>query len=153
MLTHRYRYDWVDFPVDPPDATEENWNPDFAGFRARIMANPLKRDVDDERRARQARDEIKTEVAEAEYLQLIAPRVVAWEFETEDITGAIVAVPPPADSWEAFHVLPPALYWWLTSIVPAMHLPKLKAIWLGDAGITGTTTQTDRTLDPELLTS
>jgi len=61
--------------------------------------------------------------------------VTRWNLEARDEDGVIRAVPAPgdaADNWRAFYLLPVGLLWWITRLVPAMHLPRVKAIWLGE---------------------
>lgn len=122
MFTRSPRYIWVEW--EKPEDWQEG-DPDYTGFRARILANPTAGDVHGELEMR--RSVLKQEITGDDYLQFLAPRVVEWDYRLEDVNGEIVDVPAPGenpDNWQAFRLLELSLHVWLCDQIRNVHVPK-----------------------------
>lgn len=122
MYIRAQRFVWVTW--EKPDDWQED-DPDYTGFRAKILANPTAGDVFAEMELRQA--VLKSEATGDDYLQHIAPRVPEWDYQLEDASGTVTSVPAPgafADNWEAFRLLEMPLHVWLCTQLRTVHLPK-----------------------------
>lgn len=125
MYTRRKRFEWIAW--EKPEGWADG-DPDYSGFRARILANPTAGDVNHESElfgqiARNMRDQSLVDA----YAEALAERVPEWEYAEEDENGDVVPVPAPgegAGNWQAFYLLDPGLFWWLIGQIRGAHLPK-----------------------------
>lgn len=128
--------------VTYPDGIEgtEGW----AGFRARILANPS--GAERRHAARLFREYNRQASAENEdaFWQAVAPRIVEWNFEVRQEDGSTVTYPPPAAQWDTVYELEPVVMIWLALQIQLVFLPKASARTEGqgsppDVGTTDTT--------------
>lgn len=145
-FVYRRRYRWVDYPEAGADDAPVSHQPDYVGFRVEILANPTGGEVEDE--AARWRDVLKGKVPMSDYLESVAYRVRAWNYQAEDLaSGEIADVPAPAaGEWRTFHTLPNDLMFWVVVQARQAHLPKaMTKPRTGDAGTTATATPSDST--------
>lgn len=79
-----HRYEWRDFPTEP--IGEWAPHPDYAGVRVKLLVNPTGAEHRDEVKARAGSND--------EYLEHIAPRIVAWNLTN----GGEPVIPPAQDA-------------------------------------------------------
>jgi hypothetical protein len=146
-MQYRRRYEWVKFPEG------DDWNPDYAGFRAKVLVNPSGSELHEETRLFHASDGVKqdegltaeqltaaTRAAQDEYFQYVADRVPEWEYEAETVNGEILPVPAPGEhegNWQAFYLLEWPLCIWLRNMIHYAHLPKVRAMLAGEVSVNG----------------
>ena len=114
--------------VTYPDG--DGWVPEFAGFTARILANPNGGELRHETKLYEASNGTDLEAQDA-YWQYVAPRVVDWSYQYRDDAGDVVTPPPPAERWESFLDLPLGIAIWLRQCIHLAHVPKALEILEG----------------------
>lgn len=163
-FTYQAIWTWIAYPAAQPEVerrTEEGdveyepaawWTPNFKGFRALVLSNPLGGQTRRESEAWRAYN--RGELSEPEYLESIADRVKAWDYRIISDDGERIDVPAPAaDSWQRFYDLPAALMAWLVQEVRTVHFPKRPTRAGANAGTTDSTAPSERAPETEHPTS
>lgn len=140
--TYRRRYVWFKFEEVPDvlaprgnggDTEEYLDDPIEAAekpLRAKILVNPLGRDINDERENYAAL--IGDQLSEREYLQTLAYRVIDWNVEVPDRDGNLLAVAAPGanpdnpDSVNGWYELSNEQLGWLLHTIKTAHNPKAR---------------------------
>jgi len=137
-VTYPRTYEVVTYP-EGIEGTE-GW----AGFRARILANP--NGAERRQAARLFREYTRQSTAENEdaFWQAVAPRVIEWNYEARQEDGTTVTYPAPAEQWDVIYELEPVVMLWLALQIQIVFLPKATARTAGQdsapaAGTTDTT--------------
>lgn len=130
----------------------ERWNPDGAGFWAKVVASLTGMDERNELQLRLAFYRDTNDQTREDYFREIAWRVPEWGYATENDAGDVVPVPAPGEmvpeqrhenganaavfserghdlNWQAFDLLPYGVGAWLVERVRTIHLPP-KARWI-----------------------
>lgn len=127
-FVYRPRFVWVDYPTEAGEDDVLIPDPDYAGFRVRVLANPMGAQVRDEQKQWAAWQ--AGEISEADYLASITHRISEWNLSQEDDDGNVIPVPCPGDADEnlgAWYLLGPTVMYWLVGQIRTMHFPKARA--------------------------
>lgn len=122
----KYRRRFVEI-IYPEQSEASWWNPECAGFRAHILANPVVRDISEEDALYTAMEDDALDA----YWQGIADRVPEWNYQMENSDGVVAVVPAPGErpakidgsNWQAFWLLPMELAIWLRESIHRAHRP------------------------------
>ena len=112
-----YRYVVVTYPEGLPHSGE------WAGFQARIHCNPTGAERHYALKYWQAVRDDKSIQSQETFLQYLAPRIVEWNLQREQLDGSIKTIPPPSEEWESFYELETDVMVWLVSCVLTAHEP------------------------------
>jgi len=117
---------WELFRYPEEDTGADAWEPEHAGFQARVRVNPSGAELRHEQKLLAV---IATDDGgEEAYLRYVAPRVAEWNLSVRDDEGNVRDVPAPGSeggAWEAFYELPSDLMTW---VVSSIHLAHVKAV-------------------------
>ena len=155
MYRHAPQYVWIEWTWDPEDEGYSDESPvpdtppeghDYSGFRAKVLRNPVGRDVRSELTARLELLKSPPGITQEEYFEVIADRVPEWEYELPNSEGDWVAVPAPGEqpgNESAFGLLPIDLRNWLIRRIRTAHVPKATTQPSNSAGSTEPTSPTE----------
>lgn len=146
-MIYRRRFEWIEYPDADPGNDLYDWNPDHAGFRARVLVNPNGAELREETKLFIASNSAVAEEQDL-YWQGVAYRIPEWNLAIERDDGEIADVPPPADDWQSFLLIELDLAIWLRTAMHWAHRKKVltalqKPISPDDAGTSDTTQSTE----------
>lgn len=135
-LVLRRRTERLVYPTSAEQYAEEGfdperWNPDGAGFWAKVVASLTGMDERNELQLRIAFYQHSDDAHRDDYYRELAWRVPEWGYATENDAGDVVPVPAPGEgdgNLQAFDLLPYGVGAWLVERVRTIHLPK-RAKW------------------------
>jgi hypothetical protein len=157
---------WVEYPALGIVGEQYATSDAYDGFAIEVLMNPTGQAEHDlkmalRRHIRRLQDLGETDpdnqeavdASEDAYLQVVAPRVRNWNAEQDG-----VHVPAPGETnepnaWQAFHVIPEHLKYWVTQVVREIAVPKRRTPASSTVGTGAIATPSVTPPDPEAPTS